>query len=268
MVRDLAGYGLYGLMLTLACAASALQPAIAADPLEELLGRTSQQVASFLDLISEVNCAEHVTQEKLNDSGKTVEKEESSFDYLILLSNGGGELDLVESRIAANPGRSVPKDKSPLLVSNGFSTLFLIFHPYYSSAFQFSAAGEETVGGESLARVHFQHIPGMRSPAALAVRGREYPLDISGEAWIDPHTGVIRKIAAGIDSGMEDVGLRSLHCEINYAPIFFHDSPEPHWLPAQAMVEVQSLHQHWRNTHSFSQYKHFSVNTKEQIAQP
>ena len=34
-------------------------------------------------------------------------------------------------------------------------------------------------------------IPGTRSPAALALRGREYPLELSGSAWIDPQTGVI-----------------------------------------------------------------------------
>ena len=103
----------------------------AADPLQELLDRTGHQVTAFLEFISEMNCTEHVTQTKLGDSGKIVEKEESAFDYLILLSNAGGELNLSESRLAANP-KAAKKENAPLLLSNGFSTLFLIFHPYYS----------------------------------------------------------------------------------------------------------------------------------------
>jgi hypothetical protein len=256
------------LVAALAVVCAVPRPAAAADPLQELLNRTSQQVLSFLDLISDMNCTEHVTQAKLADSGKVVEKEESVFDYLILLSNTGGDLSLVESRIAADQGRAVPKEKSPLLLSNGFSTLFLIFHPYYSAGFEFSIAGEEIIAGRTFAKVHFQHIRGTRSPAALAVRGREYPLDLSGTAWIDPQSGIIVKIVAALETGMEDVGLRTFQCEIEYAPVSFQASSQVYWLPAQATVEVESRRQHWRNTHLFTGYKRFSVTTKEQIAQP
>src|SRR5690242_1784018 len=245
-----------------------LCPTASADtsPLDALLERASSNVSAFLDTISEVNCTENLTQEKLADNGKTIEKRESVFDYLVLLSNIGGELSLVESRVAT--GSTKDADKAPLLVTNGFSMLLLVFHPYYSSAFQFNLAKEDTDSEELLVRVHFQHIPGARSPAALALRGREYPLEISGTAWIDPHSGVIEKIAARIGAEMEDVGLRTMNCEIEYAPISFQTAPGTYWLPAQATVEVQSRHQHWRNTHVFSAYKRFSVNTKEQVSHP
>lgn len=262
------------LLLVAACtlvalAAIGLTPtrSLAADPLQELLERTGKQVAAFLELISDMNCTEHVTQTKLGDSGKVVEKQESAFDYLILLSNEGGEVNLVESRLAANP-KAAQKENAPLLLSNGFSTLFLIFHPDYAPGFEFSVDGEETISGRTFAKVHFRHVRGTRTPAALAVRGREYPLDLDGTAWIDPQTGVIAKIEAGLESGMEDVGLRTLRSEIEYAPVSFQAQSQPYWLPAQATVEVESIHQHWRNTHTFSGYKRFAVSTKEQIVQP
>jgi hypothetical protein len=147
------------------------------DRLDAVLERTGKQVSAFLDLISEMNCMERVLQEKLADNGKVVEKEESTFDYLIILSTSGGELNLVESRIAPENAKQQKKPRAPLLISNGFSTLFLVFHPYYAGGFQFAREGEEALNGRMLTKVHFQHIPGMRSPAALAVRGREYPLD-------------------------------------------------------------------------------------------
>jgi hypothetical protein len=235
------------------------------DRFEVLLQRTAKQVSSFLDVLSETNCTERVLQEKLADNGKVVEKEASTYDYLIILSTDGGELSLSESRIAPQNAKR-KKLTSPLLISNGFSTLFLIFHPYYSAGFQFADEGEESFEGRTFAKIHFQHIPGTRSPAALAVRGREYPLDLTGTAWVDVATGVIGKLTANIDSGMEDVGLHMLHSEMRFAPVTFHDSPESFWLPAQVTVEVETRHQHWRNTHRFSDYKRFSVNTKEQMA--
>jgi len=239
----------------------------ATNALQELLERAGSNVSAFLETISEVNCTEHLTQERIAENGKTIEKRESAFDYLVLLSNTGGELNLVESRVAADANKE-GHEKAPLLVSNGFSMLLLIFHPYYSGSFQFSAVKQESDSGGALAEVSFRHIPGTRSPAALAVRGREYPLEISGTAWIDPGSGVIKKIAAQIGTEMEDVGLRTMHCEIEYAPVSFRTVPGTYWLPAHTTVEVESRHQHWRNTHVFAAYKHFSVNTTEQVSQP
>jgi hypothetical protein len=241
----------------------AVRPARAAgDPLEELLQRTNDQVSAYLDRISEVSCSERVLQEKLGDSGKTVEKEESAFNYLILLSSANGDVNLVESRLAEED-KPVKKLQRPLLVSNGFATLFLVFHPYYAAGFNFTDGGEETVNGRKLAKIHFQHIPGTRTPAALAVGGREFPLDLTGMAWIDIETGTIARIVAGIDTGMEDVGLRTLRSDVRYSPVTFHNPPDTYWLPSEMTIEVETKHQHWRNTHRFSDYKKFSVNTKE-----
>ncbi len=256
-----------GLIGVLMCA-GVLCPTACADTnaLQALLDRASINVSAFLDTISDVNCTEHLTQERIADNGKTIEKRQSAFDYLVLLSNTGGALNLVESRVATDSNRE--SDKAPLLVSNGFSMLLLIFHPYYAGGFQFSLANGDADLEGPLTQVNFQHIPGARSPAALALRGREYPLEISGTAWIDPRSGVIKKIAARIGTEMEDVGLQTMKCEIEYAPVTFQTAPGTYWLPAHATVEVESRHQHWRNTHVFSAYKRFSVNTKEQVSQP
>src|SRR5579883_2962914 len=238
-----------------------------APELNGVLDRVANNVSAFLDVISQVNCTERLTQERIADNGKTIERLESTFDYLLLLSNPGGEINLVESRVASDANKHA-NEKSALLVSNGFSMLLLVFHPYYSAGFQFSLAGEETEGADSLTKITFQHVPGTRSPAALALRGREYPLDISGTAWIDTRTGVIDKITVRIGNEMEDIGLHALLGEIEYAPVSFQTAPGTYWLPAHATVEVQSRHQHWRNTHVFSAYKRFSVKTKEQVSQP
>ena len=122
------------------------------------------------------------------------------------------------------------------------------------------------VNGRRLTKVHFQHIRNTRSVAALAVRGREYPLELSGIAWIDPETGMLGKITAGVDSGVEDIGMKSLRSEVEFAPVRFGNADSGYWFPSQASVEVETPRQHWRNTHHFSEYKKFSVSTEEQVA--
>ncbi len=90
-----------------------------------------------------------------------------------------------------------------------------------------------------------------------------FPLDLAGTAWIDIETGTITRIVAGIGTAMEDVGLRTMQSDISYTPVTFHSPPDTYWLPSVATIEVETRHQHWRNTHRFSDYKRFSVNTKE-----
>ena len=78
----------------------------------------------------------------------------------------------------------VPAKPAAKVVTNGFSTVLLVFHPYYRSSFEFETGPDELVDGKPAVPVHFAHIPGRRTPAALALRGREYPLELRGTAWL------------------------------------------------------------------------------------
>ena len=261
----------WGAALLFSCAGLCFggeQPAAPeAERLRSLLQRTGDEMTSYVEKFSDVKCTELVTQEKFkNDNSSKVElKEQSTYDYLVILTNAGGELSLSESRLAVKDAKADKKNRS-MLVSNGFATLFLVFHPTYANSFVFTPLEDEVVGGHRLTKVAFRHISGTRTPAALALRGREYPLELSGVAWIDPDTATITKITAGVEKTLEDVGLKTLRSEVEFAPVPFQDLKRDYWFPARASVEVETPRQHWRNTHDFSNYKRFSVSTEEKVA--
>lgn len=129
------GRGLFLLPIIAAMSLVSSTASAADDQLDALLERTAKQVASFLDVMSETNCTERVVQQKLASNGKVVAKQASTYDYLIMISTEGGDLNLVESRLASDGGKQQTKSRSALLISNGFSTLFLVFHPYYAPGF-------------------------------------------------------------------------------------------------------------------------------------
>ena len=236
------------------------------EQLNSILERTTGQTSVFLEQFSDVKCTEQVRQEKLGKDNKVELKEESTYDYLVILTNAGGELSLAESRIPIHEAKKDRKNTS-MLLSNGFATLFLVFHPIYADSFKFTLGEQEVIAGKTLQKIAFQHIPGMKSPAALALRGREYPLELTGTAWIDPQTGSIAKIEAGIADSLQDVGLKSLNSEVDFAPLSFTDSKQAFWFPTAARVEVETARQHWRNLHQFTGYKKFSVSTEEKVTQ-
>ena len=188
--------------------------------LDDLLAHTGTQVVGFLDQFSDVKCTEQVQQEKLRQDGKVELKEESTYDYLVILTNTGGELSLDESRLAVHESET-RQEEHPAAgqqrVRHSVSDVPSLLRP----EFQIRIGGGGDDNGRRLVKVSFQHIPGTRSPAPLALRGREYPLELSGMAWIEPQTGVINRIEAGVENTMEDIGLKSLHSEVEFAPVPF-----------------------------------------------
>ena len=248
------------LMSSAAWAADAGNPAV-----EQLLDRTGNFVVKFLEVFSNVKCTELVSQSKLGKGGKVEYGEDSTYDYLVLTQSPGGELTLVESRLAGKEPRHTRN--LPLLVTNGFSTLLLVFHPSYQASFEFTALENEVVDGKSYARVRFRHVRGTRSTAVLLLRGREYPLDLEGLAWFDPQSGAITKISAGLETSMEDVGLRALQCEVEYGPVSFPSIQQTYWLPTSARIDVETPRQHWRNLHRFTAYQRFSTSTESRIGE-
>jgi hypothetical protein len=247
------------------------------DSLEKVLDRTSRRVSEFLDEFSNVKCTEQVTQEKFKPNGKRELEQQSSYDYLVMLTNAGGDMSVNESRLPVKEAKVNRRQDISMLLSNGFATLFLVFHPYYINGFEFTDAGSEMLDGHAARKIHFQHIPNTRSVAALALRGREYPLELSGTVWVDPQNGNILRIEAGIGSTLEDIGMKTLQSSVRFAPAAFskdkdkdkdQDKDQPvYWFPTEAVVEVETPKQHWRNTHRFLTYKQFSVATEEHVAE-
>ena len=228
----------------------------AADPVDQ----AQKQVVAYLADLADVRCTETVVQEKLAENGHVLASEHSEFDYFIMMQGDSSDFQLMESRLATLSTRPKPL---PMLVTNGFSTLLLIFHPYYRDSFQFEVGPEENVNGESLRPVHFAHIPGERSPAALALRGREYALDLQGTAWVDVQSGHVVRMDASLLKDMSDLGLRSLSIHVDYELTSRGSNLASMMLPVSAVIDLRSTKQHWRNTHFFKNYGSFTTSVEQ-----
>src|SRR5260370_42515920 len=135
-----------------------------------------------------------------------------------MLTNAGGDLSLKETPLPVKEAKVNRRQDISMLLSNGFATLFLVFHPYYINGFEFTDAGSETLDGDAARKIHFQHIPNTRSVAALALRGREYPLELSGTVWVDPQSGNILRIEAGIRSTLQPIRKKNPQPYVPFAP--------------------------------------------------
>ncbi|MGH9679959.1 MAG: hypothetical protein ACRD4Y_08405, partial [Candidatus Acidiferrales bacterium] len=227
------------------------------------MARTRKQVQEYFDQFSDLTCKESVTQLILNQSGRTIYRENSAYDYQFQTNDDNGNWKFVETRSSRSAAFRDPARS--LLVTTGFASLLLVAHPMYADSYTFVQDGSEVIGGVSYQRIRFTPIPGQSSPATLRLRGKNYPLPLSGTLWIDPQSGAVVKLEASVGSGMSDLGLAGMHSEVYFAPHQFRGRQGAVWVPESAIIDVRTPHQHWRNLHRFSDYKRFDVNVHEEI---
>jgi hypothetical protein len=225
----------------------------------ELLDLAARAAEREIADLSSVACTETVVETKLSQKEKTEERRRRTFDYLVLLDTDDGDLSVTESRI--EQGGAKKSEAKPLLASTGFATLLLILHPYYQDSFEFSDLGLVEEGGRQWRRLGFEFRPGKRSPSVLRAGAREYPLAWKGEARVDAATGRVASIQASLGAQLEEIGLESLEASVRYGPPDTRDAAQ--WLPLEAVIDLKTHHQHWRNVHTFAGYKHFDVTTTE-----
>ncbi|MGH9712841.1 MAG: hypothetical protein ACRD5M_06030 [Candidatus Acidiferrales bacterium] len=227
------------------------------DGLQQLLTLTQTRVEHFVEQYSEMRYEEDILQQKLKGDERVEYKRETVFDSLLRTRFEGGHLLVDEQRLVQKSPAHV--DQRPLLSTSGFSTLAMIFHPYYERSFHFTRAQDESVQGKILAAVHFDHIQGTSSPILYQMVGAEKPLELTGTAWIDPGSGEISRIEITANSAASDMGVKIIHAELNYGPVKIEDEPQPQWLPVAATIDLETPRQHWRNIHHFSDYRKYRV---------
>ncbi len=237
------------------------------DDLPQLLRLARTQVEDFVEQFAYLRYHEDIIQQKLKDSGKVAYQQETGFDSLIMVRFNEGQLHMREQRLLER-APSPHLELRPLVLTYGFSALAMIFHPYYEPSFRFTRMEDASLQGKTLARVHFENIPGTPSPALYQMPSGDRQIELSGIAWIDPATGAIHRIDANVGSTLADLGLKSLRAQLTYGPVKLKIELQPMWLPVSATIDLETPHQHWRNIHQFENYREYRSEIKLEASTP
>jgi hypothetical protein len=233
--------------------------------LETVLNRSAARIEEFWRQYSSVRSTERVLQTRLDADGDVLDETRSTYDYLMVMNLHGDDLTFEESRIEQDPPAET--DPRAFLATTGFSTLLLVFHPYFQTSFDYS--WDTTASPEDpVLRVDFRAITGRRSPSVLRLEGRDYPIEWSGTAWIDAESAMITRIETRLSEPMSDLGLEELTARTDYGTVRMGSSDLEYWLPSSTVIEARSEQQTWRNEHDFDDYQVFSVESDLEIEEP
>jgi len=228
-----------------------------ADESSTLLQRVQSNVEKFVDDFGLMRYQENVEQQKLRDNEKVAYQQEFVFDSIMRMRYDEGKLKADEQRIMERTPRHV--EARPLVSTYGFSTLAMVFHPYYADDFRFSQLAMDSSQDAGLTRIHFEHIAGKPTPVLYQMIGADKPLELSGDAWVDAASGDIHRIQMTLKITVDDPGIKAIRAELSYSPVTLEDETAPRFLPATATIDVETARQHWRNIHKFQDYRKYRV---------
>jgi hypothetical protein len=247
-----------------------LEPAPSQAELKGILEKTGEGVRSFFGTFQNTASLEEIREERLAKDGKAKDVLNEKFQYLLLARPEKWGLGLEEFRTNSHGDRTAPTGLgSGLMVTSGFASASLLFHPQYQSGAAFRYLGRQTVDGHDCHVIAFAQDP---KKAQMVERFNTSDASVlvlfQGLAWIDAGSYEIVRLRTDLLTPPSRIRLQRQTTEITYNPVQFKQAASALWLPSQVAVTLQWAGKTYRNTHRYSGFRLFNTETQEKIGQP
>lgn len=242
-----------------------LSPAASQQPLAPLLQKVGRNVAALVRNFPNVTSREEVLEQRLSGAGGVHDESYQEFRYLSLPRNDKGDVGFVEYRTDSKMRPAEPKGLyNGYLVTKGFVSLPLYFYPEYQALSRFRYLGSEVTDKRKTEVLAFAQTPSAKVGEEFSFNGRSVHVLTQGLAWIDPTDDQIIRLRMDLLAPVAEIGLRSQTTQIKFATVRFSGAALRLWLPREVEVETEWCGTFFRNVHSYSDFKLFTVDTRQQ----
>ncbi len=235
--------------------------------LPAILRAVGEHVDAFFEDFPDTSSTEQVRSGPCDNpsSDRCRVKFRDKFSYLVITNPRGGDQPLGEYRSDAK-GRPIDYRRlgnGKVILTYGFTTAPLQhFRPQYQEGCRFRLFGRQSVMGREADVVGFTEIPGRYPQPTEFRRGNAVvPLFLQGIAWIDAKTYQILRIQTYALPPPPGVSLEKETTRIEFSAIPLREATA-FWLPTTVVVDVWLDHRHFRNIHTYSNFKLFRVETR------
>lgn len=246
-----------------------------AELLPVILTRTGSNVEGFFRDFPNTTSREQIRTQRLD--GNSYQDElgvgrsssytlDQDFNYVALARPSGRPLGLDEYRTDSKGALVQPAGG---LVTKGFASLSIHFHPAFRDDSVFEYLGTENLNKRRTYVVAFAQRPGVaRVVGLIDLPGRSIPTLLEGVAWIDRESYQIVRLRTGLLTQATESGLKEETTEVRYDPVRFKGAASALWLPEEVTVTVDWKGEDFRNRHRYSDFKRFSVETEQTPGTP
>jgi hypothetical protein len=155
------------------------------------------------------------------------------------------------------------------MLTSGFASASLLFHPTYQSQAAFRYLGRQKVNGRDAYVVAFAQQPTKARLSGTFKSGQISMTTFSqGLAWIDPQSYQITRLRTDLLKPLQEINLERQTTEIAYGEAHFSGMAAGFWVPQQVTVTVDWNGKHLRNEHRYSEFKLFKVEATDKPGKP
>jgi tetratricopeptide repeat protein len=242
-----------------------LEPASSQDALPAILQHVGADVQTFFSQFPNTISVEQTKQERLGRNGKVAESMDQKFHYLLLAHPEKWGLGLEEFRADEKGARTALTGlQGGFMLTAGFASASLLFHPAYQSGAAFRYLGRQTIDGRATDVVAFAQKPDKAKVMGRFNTDEATVLTLTqGLAWIDLANYQIVRMRTDLLKSAPKVRLERETTEIHFDQVRFKEIPSPLWLPREVVVTVQWKGKTFRNLHEYTDFKLFNVETHE-----
>jgi hypothetical protein len=238
-------------------------------PLNAILAAVGENVARLFDHLPNVSAEEKVHQEKLGREGKSDGALENEYRYLCLTPAERWGPSIDEYRTDSG-GRKMFQSglAEGFMLTAGFASAPLIFHPAYQSGSDFRLLGQQKVQGRNTYVVAFAQYPARSRIYGIFQEGKSIRTTFKqGLAWIDSENYQIIRLASDLLKPLSQIKLDKLTTEINFSEVPFHQAGRQFWLPNQVTVSIDWNGKVLRNKHEYSDFMLFKVDSTQRLGE-
>ncbi|HKS94559.1 MAG TPA: tetratricopeptide repeat protein, partial [Terriglobia bacterium] len=218
-----------------------IEPASNQDALPAILEHVGADVQAFFSQFPNTISVEQTKQERLGRNGKVADSLDQKFHYLLLAHPEKWGLGLEEYRADEKGARTALTGlQGGFMLTAGFASASLIFHPAYQSGATFRYLGRQALDGRPTDVVAFAQKPDKAKIMGRFNTDEATVLTLTqGLAWIDPTTYQIVRLRTDLLKPASKVRLERETTEIHFDQVRFKEIPSPLWLPREVVVTVE-----------------------------
>jgi hypothetical protein len=244
-----------------------VKPSVAAGvacPYDQIIEMSGERVKQLVDSIAQFAATEDMLHEQLDPVGNPITKVNRKYNYAASITEQiPGYLQIDEYR---NDRYGIP-DLPDRIVTSGFVSLALIFHPNMRENYAITCEGLGDWHGQATWLMHFRQRDDKPSRLAdLVVGGQSFPINLKGRAWITANTFQIVRIESELSSAIPVLAVQ--HQIAEYGPVHFQKKNIDLWLPQTVDLFFELNRHRYYRKQTFDHYMLFATNAEEKQQVP
>ncbi len=244
-----------------------VKPTVAAGvacPYDQVIEMSGERVKQLVDSISQFAATEDMLHEQLDPVGNPITKVNRKYDYAASITEEKpGFLQIDEYR---NDRYGIP-DLPDRIVTSGFVSLALIFHPDMRENYLITCEGLGDWHGRATWLMHFRQRDDKPSRLAdLVVGPNTYAINLKGRAWITADNFQIVRIESELSSPLPVLAVQ--HQIAEYGPVHFQKKNVDLWLPQTVNLFFELNRHRYYRKQTFDHYMLFATNAEEKQQVP